>query len=95
MGVSFDTDNPVFHEDGHLTTSWHSYFAIKSTEHKIQPPPLPQTMYVDEAMVPSWTTFFQIAQALPAIGGEAPLDRNFTGPDNKINQDWANWLQRW
>ena len=94
MTVQANPENEVFTEDGHLGQQWHLFMGVKSTEHGIQSPPFPQTMYANGVMTDPWTVFFQ--KAKDKIGTIAdPLGQPFVTQDNKVSEPWLDWFQKW
>jgi hypothetical protein len=94
MTVQASPENDVFIDDGHLTRHWQMFLGVKSTEHDIQSPPFPQTMYVNGVMTDPWTVFFQKAKDKINIEAD-PLGQPFITQDNKISEPWLDWFNKW
>ena len=94
MTVQANPENEVFTDTGHLTRDWHLFLGVKSSQHGIQSPPFPQTMYVNGVMTDPWTVFFQKAKDKINTDIE-PLGQPFATKENRITTDWLSWLQKW
>jgi hypothetical protein len=95
VSVQINPNDDVFLDSGHLQQSTQLFIGAKSTQHGIQAPPFVQTMYLESgAMSDPGSNFWQQAQTKIGIT-EAPTAQPFADVNNKLNSQWATWMQKW